>query len=349
MTQVQSLAGPAARWGIFVARRLGSAAVALLGVTVLLFIVTHLMADPVYLLIGQRGSPAMLDSLRHSLGYDQPLYVQYARYLGNLLHGDLGTSRYTFQPVAQEIAQRFPATLSLSIAAMILGLIWTVPLGVLSAIRPGGVLDRISQALVEFGVAIPSFWLGLLFVFFLYFMLKVAPAPIGQLDITVDAPPHVTGLIVIDAMFAGDLNVLGNALGHLFLPALTLSLTSCPPILQLTRNTMIQVLRSDFIRAARSLGLPARTIYWRYALQNTLLPVTTMSAMTFGYLLGGTVLVETVFSWPGIGLYAVQSMQRADYDPILGVVLLAATIYIVVYLAADLAALFIDPRVRDAS
>ncbi len=321
------------------ARRLGSAAVALLGVTVLLFIVTHLMADPVYLLIGQRGSPAMIDSLRHSLGYDQPLYVQYVRYLGNLLRGDLGTSRFTFQPVAQEIAQRFPATLSLSIAAMILGLIWTVPLGVLSAISP----------LVEFGVAIPSFWLGLLFVFFLYFMLKVAPAPIGQLDITIDAPPQITGLIVIDALLAGDFNALGNALGHLFLPALTLSLTSCPPILQLTRNTMIQVLRSDFIRAARALGLPARTIYWRYALQNTLLPVTTMSAMTFGYLLGGTVLVETVFSWPGIGLYAVQSMQRADYDPILGVVLLAATIYIVVYLAADLAALFIDPRVRDAS
>ena len=142
---------------------------------------------------------------------------------------------------------------------------------------------------------------------------------------------------------------LTSSLGHLFLPALTLAFTSCPPILQLTRNTMIQVLRSDYIRGARSLGLPQRTIYWRYALQNTLLPVTTMSAMTFGYLLGGTVLVETVFSWPGIGLYTVQSMQRADYDPILGVVLLASAIYVLVYFAADIAALVIDPRVRDAS
>jgi peptide/nickel transport system permease protein len=211
------------------------------------------------------------------------------------------------------------------------------------------VADRISQALVEFGVAIPSFWLGLLLVFFLYYTLRIAPAPIGQLDIQVDAPPHITGLIVIDSVLSGDIAALTSALGHLLLPAVTLSFTSCPPILQLTRNTMIQVLRSDFIRAARALGIPPRTIYWRYALQNTLLPVTTMSAMTFGYLLGGTVLVETVFSWPGIGLYAVQSMQRADYDPILGVVLLASTIYILVYFAADLAALFIDPRVRDAS
>jgi peptide/nickel transport system permease protein len=349
LNHVQSLAAPAARWSIFVARRLGSAAVALLGVTILVFIVTHLLADPVYLLIGQRGTPAMIDSLRHSLGYDRPLWVQYFSYLGSLVHGDFGTSRYTFQPVAGEIAQRFPATLELAVAAMILGLLWTIPLGVFSAIRPGGIVDRISQGLVEFGVAIPSFWLGLLLVFFLYYMLKIAPAPIGQLDITIDAPPHITGLIVIDAIIAGNTTALGSALAHLFLPALTLSVTSCPPILQLTRNTMIQVLRSDFIRAARALGLPMRTVYWRYALQNTMLPVTTMAAMTFGYLLGGTVLVETVFSWPGIGLYAVQSMQRADYDPILGVVLLAATIYILVYLAADLAALFIDPRVRDAS
>jgi peptide/nickel transport system permease protein len=349
LNQVQSLAAPAARWTLFVARRLGSAAIALLGVTILVFIVTHLLADPVYLLIGQRGTPAMINSLRHSLGYDQPLWVQYFRYLGALLHGDMGTSRYTFQPVAGEIAQRFPATFELAVAAMILGLLWTVPLGVISATRPGGVVDRISQALVEFGVAIPSFWLGLLLVFFLYYKLKIAPAPIGQLDIQVDAPPHVTGLIVVDSILSGDTVALTSSLSHLLLPALTLSFTSCPPILQLTRNTMIQVLRSDFIRSARALGLPLRTIYWRYALQNTMLPVTTMTAMTFGYLLGGTVLVETVFSWPGIGLYAVQSMQRADYDPILGVVLLASTIYILVYLFADMAALFIDPRVRDAS
>jgi peptide/nickel transport system permease protein len=347
--QVQSLAAPAARWSIFIARRLGSAAVALLGVTILVFIVTHLLADPVYLLIGQRGSPEIITSLRHSLGYDRPLWIQYFAYLGSLAHGDLGTSRYTFQPVATEIGQRFPATFELAAAAMILGLLWTIPLGVISAIRPGGIVDRISQAMVELGVAMPSFWLGLLLVFFLYFTLKIAPAPIGQLDILIDAPPRVTGLIVVDSILAGNLPALGSSLSHLLLPAITLAFTSCPPILQLTRNTMIQALRSDYIRGARSLELPQRTIYWRYALQNALLPVTTMSAMTFGYLLGGTVLVETVFSWPGIGLYTVQSMQHADYDPILGVVLLASAIYVLVYLAADVAALLIDPRVRDAS
>jgi peptide/nickel transport system permease protein len=346
---VQSFAGHFSRWSLYLGRRAISAALAILGVTVIVFLVTHQIGDPVYLMLGQRGTPAQYEELRHNLGFDRPIWSQYYTYLGDLVHGDLGDSRYTLQPVATEIKQRFPATIELAAAAMIIGVLWTIPLGVLSAIRPRGIVDRASQALVEFGVAMPSFWLGLILIYVFFYLLHVAPSPVGEIDISATPPPRRTGFIVLDSVFAGQWNTFGSAVGHLALPALTLSITACPPILQLTRNSMIGVLRSDFIRNARSLGLPQRTIYWRYALKNALLPVVTMTAMTFGYLLGGTVLVETVFSWPGIGLYAVQGMQRSDYEPVLGVVLVASFVYVLVYFLADLIALLIDPRVREGA
>jgi peptide/nickel transport system permease protein len=336
------------QWGFFIGRRVMSAAAAMLGVTVLVFIVTHLMGDPVYLIIGQRGTAAQITQLRHVLGYDRPIWAQYITYMSDVLHMNLGTSVYTQQPVISEIAQRFPSTVELTVAAMILGLGWTIPLGVASAVRPGGLIDKVSQSIVEFGVAMPSFWLGLLLLFVFYYILKVAPTPVGELDFNIAAPTRITGLVVVDSALSGDVPALVSSLTHLALPAITLALTACPPILQLTRNTMIEVLRSDYVRGARSLGLPRRIVYWKYALRNALLPVITMSAMTFGYLLGGTVLVETVFAWPGIGRYAVQSMERFDYSPVLGVVLLAAAAYITVYFLADLLNLLVDPRTRAA-
>ena len=334
-------------WIVLLARRAIFAVAAMLGVTLIVFVVSHLLGDPVYLILGERATPEQYQALRHSLGYDRPLWVQYGHYLWQLLHGDLGTSRYTLQPVAHEIWQRFPATFELTTAAMLLGVLWTIPLGVLSAIRPRGLVDRVSQTVVEFGIAMPSFWLGLLLIYFFYYLLHLAPSPVGQLDISATAPPRTTGLLVVDSLVAGQFGTAAAALGHLALPAITLSITACPPILQLTRNSMLHALRSDYIRSARSLGLPERVIYWRYALRNALLPVLTMTAMTFGYLLGGTVLVEAVFSWPGIGLYAVQSMQHSDYEPVVGIALLASVCYVLVYMLADVLSLVVDPRVRE--
>jgi ABC-type dipeptide/oligopeptide/nickel transport system permease component len=248
--------------------------------------------------------------------------------------------------VTTEIRQRFPATIELSVAGLLLGLLWTIPLGVLAALRPRGIVDRISQALVEFGVAVPSFLLGVLLILFFYAGVQIAPSPVGELDISAVSPPRVTGLTLVDSLLAGQFGTFRSALEHLALPAITLAVTACPPILQLTRNAMIEVLRSDYIRSARALGLPQRTVRW-YAFKNAMLPVSTMTAMTFGYLLGGTVLVEQVFSWPGIGLYAVQSLQQLDYAPVLGVVLLASAVYVFVYLLADLLAVVVDPRLRE--
>jgi ABC-type dipeptide/oligopeptide/nickel transport system permease component len=334
------------RWAIFIARRLAGSALAMFGVVVLVFSVSHVLGDPAEIILGPRASAQQLAQLRHQVGYDQPLLRQFWSYLGDLVHGDLGISQYTRRPVTDEIRQRFPATIELSLAGLLLGLLWTIPLGVIAALRPRGIVDRIGQALVEFGVAIPSFLLGVLLILFLYAGLGIAPSPVGELDISAVAPPRVTGLTLVDSLLAGQWATFTSALEHLALPAITLALTSCPPLLQLTRNSMIEVLRGDYIRSARSLGLPQRTIRW-YAFKNAMLPVSTMTAMTFGYLLGGTVLVEQVFSWPGIGLYAVQSLQQLDYAPVLGVVLLASAVYVLVYLLADLLAVVIDPRLRE--
>jgi peptide/nickel transport system permease protein len=346
---VATFADHLTRWPAFVGRRLLSAVAALLGVTLIVFVLTHEIADPVYLILGQRATAQQYAQLRHTLGYDQPIWTQYFHYLGQLVRGNLGVSNYTLEPVSTDLEHRFPATFELAAAAMILGLIWTIPLGVWSALRPGSAVDRFSQGLVEFGVAVPSFFLGLIFVYLFYYLAHVAPSPVGELNISTLPPPRVTGFTVVDAALAGQWATVSSALGHLLLPALTLSITACPPMLQLTRNTMIGVLRSDFVKTARSLGVPEHTVSWRYAFRNALLPITTMTAMTFGFLLGGTVLVETVFSWPGIGLYAVQSMQRSDYQPVLGVTLLAAAVYILVYLIADILAILLDPRVREAT
>lgn len=333
-------------WLAYVGRRIAAALLALLGVVLLVFVVTRLLGDPVGMILGSRATEEQVAQLRAELGYDKPILEQFVTYLGNLLQGDLGISQYTQRPVADEIANRLPATLELVLFGVGLGLLWTIPLGVLAATRPGGWADRISQALVEFGVAIPSFFLGLLLVLIFTYALGITPAPVGRLDLGTSAPARVTGLYTVDALLAGDLKTFGSALRYLALPAITLAATSCPPILQLTRNTMIAALRSNYVRSARAFGLPERTVRW-YALKNSLVPVFTLTAMTFGFLIGGTVLVETVFSWPGIGLYAVQSMQRFDYEPVLGVVILASAIYILVYLIADLVAMVIDPRVRE--
>jgi ABC-type dipeptide/oligopeptide/nickel transport system permease component len=340
--------GGVGRWSMYVGRRLVAAVLTLLGVVVLVFVVTRLLGDPVQLILGPRATPEQVERLRQELGYDQSIPAQFWTYLTNLLQGDLGVSRYSQRSVSDEIASRFPSTIELATAGMLLGLLWTIPLGIIAALRPRGYVDRASQLMVEFGVAIPSFWLGLLLVLLFVNALGIAPTPVGELDIGATPPPRVTGMIVVDALLAGDLATFRDALAHLALPAIVLAITACPPILLLTRNTMIGVLGGDYVRGARSFGLPERTVRW-YAFKNTLLPVSTMVAMTFGFLLGGTVLVETVFSWPGIGLYAIQSMQRFDYEPVLGIVLLASAVYVLVYFVADVLAMVIDPRVREST
>jgi peptide/nickel transport system permease protein len=342
------LQGSAGRWAVYLGKRLAGAILAIFGVVVLTFVVTHVLGDPTRLILGNRATQAQYVAERHKLGYDRSVLAQFGSYIGQLVQGNLGVSALTEQSVIGQIGHRLPVTLELVIASMLLGICWTIPLGIISARRPGGVVDRLCQGLVEFGVAMPSFWFGLLLILVFVAALHIAPTPIGQLSITATPPPTHTGFMVIDSLIAGQWGNFGSALGHLVLPAVTLSITSCPPILQLTRNGMIQNMRSDYVRAARALGLRESRVRW-YAFKNALVPVTTMTAMTFGYLIGGAVLVEEVFAWPGIGLYAVQSMQNFDYQPVLGVVIVTSAIFVLVYLLADIFTLIVDPRVREST
>lgn len=319
----------------------------LLVVSAVTFALTRFLGNPAYLLAGQRASEESIQGLEAEMGLDRPLPEQYGRYVWALLHGNLGVSRFTYKPVVSDIGERFPATLELASFAMLLGLAWSIPIGLIAAVRKGGVVDRVLGPIVnQIGLSVPSFAIGLVLIYVLYFRLRLFPAPLGRLNTDTLPPDNVTGLLTVDALLAGEWGVFRASLAHLFLPAFTLALGFSPPIYQITRDTARGVLRSNFVRAARSYGLPTRTIYVRHVLRHLLPPITTSAALTYGYLLSGTVLVEVVFAWPGVGLYAVQALNRLDYEPILGLVLLGTAIYVVLFLLADLLQLAIDPRLR---
>ncbi len=330
---------------IYLVKRLAAILLVLLGVATVTFFVTRFLGNPVYLLVGQQVSKEIVDNMMHQMGLDRPMPEQYLRYLDAVVHGDFGVSRVTQRPVLVEIQLRLPATLELVTAAMVLIVVGGISIGVASAIRPGGALDRLGGFITRLGISIPDFWIGLILVFVFYYKLKWAPAPLGRVASDLAPPARLTGLLVVDSLMAQNWSALGSALAHLALPAITLALVASPSTIQITRNALTQILSSDYIRTARAYGMPARTVYFRYALKNAIVPVITMLAMTFGFLMSSTVLVETVFNWPGIGLYAVNSMQQLDYEPILGVVFLSALFYALAYLVADLVTFAVDPRI----
>ncbi len=330
----------------FLARRLAAIFIVLLGVSTVAFVITRLLGNPVYLLVGQQADKQILDNLIHQMGLDRPIYEQYGRYLLAVAHGDLGMSRYTYRPVLVEIALRLPATLELVLAAMFITIFTGIPLGLWAAVRPGSKVDRFAQLLVDIGVSTPNFWVGLILVYVFFYLLHWVPPPLGRIATNVPPPPAITKLLVVDSLLSGNVPALVSSTRQLILPAITLSLVAIPSTLQITRTTLIHILSSDYMRTARAYGLPARTAYLRYALKNAVVPIVTMLAMTFGFLMSGTVLVETVFNWPGLGLYAVDSMQHFDYEPIIGVVLLSALFYVLAYLLADMVTYAVDPRIR---
>lgn len=331
---------------LYILRRLGAVCLVLFGISSITFLVTRVLGNPVYLLVGHQTSPEIVSTMTHRMGLDRPLYEQYFRYLWSVAHGDLGVSRYTFRPVLDDIALRLPATLELVICAMALIILLGVPLGMVAGLRRGTWMDHLAQALSQMGASVPNFWLGLLLIYFLFFIIPAFPPPLGRLDDPSLAPRAVTGLLLVDSLLAGNLRIFLSAFRHLILPAVTLAAGAVPATIQITRDTLVQVLSSDYIRAALAYGMDKRSVYLRYALKNTLVPVTTVLAMTMGFLMSGTVLVETVFSWPGLGLYAVTAMSHFDYEPIIAIVLLSALFYALAYLAADLLHFAIDPRLR---
>jgi peptide/nickel transport system permease protein len=327
-----------------IARRLGFLVLVLLGISLITFVLSHVVpADPARLYAGPRATAASIEAIRHQYGLDLPLWQQYLRYVGGLLHGDFGYSLSSHRPVADDLHDFVPATVELSLWAIILILVVGIPLGVMSAVWRGSIVDQVGRVLSITGVALPSFWLALMAQLILFDQLGWLPAG-GRLDGSTTPPPHITGLYTVDALLAGNVPLFWEALDHLILPAAVLGYGSLAVLTRMVRASMLETLPQDYIRTARAKGLPGPSVV-RHALRNALLPATTVMGLQVGTLLGGALLIEDVFAWPGIGRYATLALVTLDYNAIMAVTLVAAFIYVLVNLAVDILYLVLDPRV----
>jgi peptide/nickel transport system permease protein len=296
--------------------------------------------------VGVHADEGTVQAVIEKMGLDRPLWQQYLSYMWDLLHGDLGVAWRTSNPVLVDLKTRFPATIELSTLSLLLGVTWAVSLGVVSAVRPKGLLRRASDVVSAAGVSIPEFWLGLILILVFFAKLNIAPPPMGRIAMGVRPPESITNIYTLDALITRNWPALRASVLQLALPVATLSFVVGAPTMRMTQTFMEEALESNYVRAARAYGVKQGTIVVRHALRNVLLPVTTMIGMTYGYLLGGTVLVETVFSWPGMGKYAVDAMNSSDYAPIMATVLLSALVYLLVYLLIDILHYVLDPRTR---
>lgn len=327
-------------------RRLAQAVPSVIGVIIISFLLTRaLPGDPAVYFAGAMADKASIEQVRASLGLDRSWPEQFVRYVGHLAQGDLGRSLATGRPVAEELMTRLPASLELTLAGLGLAIVVAVPLGMLAATRPGRWVDHLCRLVVTAGVSLPTFFTGLFLIYVFYYLLGWAPSPLGRIDLLSLPPPQVTGFYLIDSLLAGDLDTFRASLAALTLPAITLGLFALAPIARMTRAAMLTALASDYIRAARASGLAGRTILVTYALRNAALPLLTTLGMVFSFLLGANVLVEKVFSWPGIGSFAISALVASDYAAVQGFVLSMALLFVVVNLAIDLALALIDPRV----
>lgn len=297
-------------------------------------------------MVGDHASQETLERVRTDLGLDQPVMVRYGRFLAGLVRGDLGKSLRTRRPITAELGERLPATLELALAAMALAIAVGVVLGIVAATR-GGLWDTISRVIAVAGISTPVFWWGLLLILLFYRELGWLPAQ-GRFNPFFDPPDTVTGLYLIDGILRGQWARWWTALRHLILPAVTLGYVQLALIARMTRTSMLEVLKEDYIRTARSKGLKESRIHYTHALKSAAAPLVTIVGLTFGELLGGAVITETIFGWPGMGKYAVDAILNLDYSAILGFTLVVGVGFAVVNLLVDLSYAMLDPRIRYA-
>lgn len=329
----------------FVLQRLGQILPVLIGISLIVFLMLRLIpGDPVKIMLGERASPAEVEHLRVELGLDRSLPVQYVGYLGQLVQGDLGRSILRNNQVSEDLGRTFPATLELACAAMAIAVVVGVGLGSLAAVKRNSWWDSLCGALSLLGVSIPIFWLGLV-------LLLIFPAGLGwfafsgRTDLSF---PHPTGLYVLDSLLSGSWANFADVCKHLVLPALTLSTVPMAMIARMTRSALIDVLSQDYIRLARAKGLPWLSIWWRHAVPNAMIPVVTVIGLQFGYLLGGAVLTESVFEWPGLGRLVVEAVRTRDYPVVQGGILLISVTFCLVNVIVDLLYAWLDPRVKQS-
>jgi ABC-type dipeptide/oligopeptide/nickel transport system permease component len=329
----------------YLTRRLAFVLLVLFGITLITFMLERVVpGDPARLLAGARASQQVVSQVRRSLGLDRPLWDQYASYMAALARGNLGTSIVTRNAVLHDLVQYFPATLEIILYALLLGIFIGIVVGVVSASR-GGKTDVAGEMVATTALSVPVFWLAILLQFALYSRLHLLPAG-GRLDPGVVPPPTITGLYTVDALLEGNLPLFADALRHVILPATALMIPEVGLVAKTVRASMLEVLGKDYVRSARAKGLTPRRVYFRHALRNALLPAVTVIGLEFGLLVSGTVLVETIFSWPGLGSYTDQAIASSDYDAIMGVTIVVAVAYVLVNLVVDIAYAWLDPRVR---
>jgi peptide/nickel transport system permease protein len=330
----------------FLIRRLFSMILVWFGVTLLtFFIANYVPRDPVALRLGPKATPESIAYWRHQYGLDQPLPQQYLHFITNLAHGDLGTSIWSGRPILRDLADYFPASFELALVTFLLAIFVGLPMGILASRSPDGWFDRATQVLANFGLAVPLFWIGLVFQILFYSRLGVLPLD-NRVDLLLGAPKTVTGMYILDSVLAGDMLRLANSLKHIILPAVTLSLPAIGSVARMTRASVLDVWTQDYVRAARAKGVPGRPLLWRHVLRNALLPVVTTLGNIFNALLAGVFVVEVVFNWPGLGWYATKVILASDYGAIVSITLVIAVLATFVNLVVDILYAVLDPRIQ---
>lgn len=336
--------------GRVVLGRLAIAIPTLVGVVIVTFLLTRaLPGDPAAYFAGPAATQEAIEEVRHQLGFDRSWPVQFVEYVRDLAHANLGNSLTTGQPVVYEILSRLPASAELTLLGLLISAAIALPLGIAAALRPGSMIDHLCRIIATAGISLPPFFTGLALVYIFYYLLGWAPPPLGRLDVLYSAPPMRTSFYLIDSLLAGNFTLFRASLSQMLLPALSLALFSLAPLARITRASMLTALSSDFVRTARANGLSRWKIVGVYAFRNAVLSVVTILGMVFSFLLGANVLVEKVFSWPGIGSYAIDALISSDYAPVQGFVLTMAVLYVALNLVIDILYGLLDPRIGIAA
>jgi len=317
----------------------------LIGVSLITFTVSHLVpGDPARLAAGLHASPETVEAMRHRLGLDKPLPVQYYLYMMSLLHGDLGTSIMTRRPVIKDIMIRWPGTIELTTAAMSIIIILGIPLGVISATHRDKLIDHASRIFSLLGVSMPSFWLALILQLIFCKYLKIFP--VGYRIDPAIGLRRITGFNVLDSLLTLNFPALVNSIWHMILPAFTLGFQGIATVQRLLRSNMLDSLTQDYVKLAKAKGMPERIVIYKHVLRNSMIPVVTVLALMFGGMLGGTFIIETIFSWQGLGRYGASAILNLDFPAIMGVTLIYAVIFAVANLVVDILYAYLDPRIR---
>ena len=326
-------------------RRILGAIPVLLGISFLVFMLMHIApGDPVSLLLGDDATPADIEQTRRELGLDQPLLVQYWDFLSRAVRGDFGRSLKFNEPVMKLVFERLPATIELAFISLVVAIIIAVPLGVYSAIKHNSLFDHAGMSVALIGVSLPNFWLGIMLIYFLGGQLNLLPVA-GRIEYGIEVKP-ITRLYLIDSLITGNFTAFWSALQHLLMPAFTLGTSLAAIVTRISRSSVLEVMRQDFITTARAKGLNEKTVIWRHILRNAMITIVTILGLQLGALLNGSVITETVFSYPGIGELLIQSISARDYKLTQVLILFFAVIYFVVNLLTDFLYSWLDPRIK---